>query len=84
MRVKNFQRVWMYLLVMIALLLPVAFSFSSSIPVSERDALMAFCNSSYMSEWEKCSGWKDGTLQPDGFAIPGTKCNWSSVTCSYG
>jgi len=53
----------------------------SGIPNSERNALIALYNSTNGDEWSNSSGWKEPPLAADGFALPGTECDWSGITC---
>ncbi|MCK4761701.1 MAG: fibronectin type III domain-containing protein, partial [Candidatus Aminicenantes bacterium] len=49
----------------------------------QREALIALYNSTNGDSWADNSGWKDGELEPDGFAIKGTEDTWYGVSCSY-
>ena len=58
--------------------------FVAIIPALERDALIALYNSTNGDSWTDSTGWKDGTLHTDGFALPGTECSWQGVLCDGG
>jgi hypothetical protein len=47
----------------------------------EREALIALYRSANGDHWTDNSGWKEAPLHADGFAMPGTECNWFGVTC---
>lgn len=55
-----------------------------NIPAQERAALIALYNSTNGDSWTDNSGWKDGTLEVDGFAAYGTENTWFGVTCDVG
>ncbi len=57
---------------------------NAEIPAVEREALIIFYNSTGGDDWSDNSGWKDGTLESDGFAAIGTECNWHGITCEEG
>jgi Leucine-rich repeat (LRR) protein len=50
------------------------------IPASERTALIALYHSTNGDNWTDHSGWKDGTLESDGFAAIGSEGNWYGIT----
>jgi Leucine-rich repeat (LRR) protein len=50
----------------------VACSAAASVPIAERDALIAFYNASGGSTWTERSGW---------LGQPGTECDWYGVAC---
>ena len=52
----------------------------AAIPAIEREALIALYNSTNGDNWNNNSGWKDGPLDADGFAMPGTEHMWYGVT----
>ncbi len=54
----------------------------AQIPAIERAALIALYNSTDGDNWTNNSGWKDGYLHTDGFAMPGTEYLWYGVTWS--
>ncbi|MBP1659367.1 MAG: peptidase gingipain, partial [Candidatus Aminicenantes bacterium] len=51
-----------------------------AIPESQRQALIALYNATGGDSWTYKSGWKDGDLHSDGFALPGTEGAWYGVT----
>jgi len=51
-----------------------------AIPESQRQALIALYNSTGGDSWTYKTGWKEGTLHTDGFAMPGTEGTWYGVT----
>jgi len=58
---------------------------SDDIPDEEgvqRAALIDLYNSTDGDNWSDNSGWKDGELGADGFALSGTECSWYGVICS--
>ena len=60
------------------------FSADAAVPAIEREALIAFYNSTNGDNWTFNSGWKTPPLHTDGFAMPGTECSWSSIGCNSG
>jgi hypothetical protein len=50
------------------------------IPYHERQALLAFYNSTGGDSWTNRSGWKEPPLETDGFAAYGTEGTWYGVT----
>ncbi len=50
------------------------------IPQIEREALIALYNDTDGNNWTDNSGWKAPPLS-DGFAMPGTECDWNEVGC---
>jgi Leucine-rich repeat (LRR) protein len=52
----------------------------AAIPAAERNALIAFYNSTDGDNWKNNSGWKDGTLEADGFGPVGSEASWYGVT----
>ncbi|MCP5107555.1 MAG: hypothetical protein GY950_29475 [bacterium] len=50
-----------------------------AIPASERAALIALYNAAAGDDWTDNTGWKDGTLESDGFAAPGSEGNWYGI-----
>ena len=54
----------------------------SQIPPLEREALIALYDSTNGDGWTDNSGWKDGPLDTDDFAMPGTECGWYGITCN--
>ena len=53
------------------------------IPQIEREALIALYENTSGDTWLDNTGWKQAPLDPDGFARPGTECDWHGITCSY-
>ena len=53
-----------------------------SIPQEERDALIALYNSTDGDNWTHNDGWKTPPLHTDGFAMPGTECDWYGIECT--
>ncbi|MBN1831482.1 MAG: leucine-rich repeat domain-containing protein, partial [Deltaproteobacteria bacterium] len=51
------------------------------LPELERGALIALYNRTDGDHWTDNSGWKDGDLHTDGFAMPGTEGTWYGITC---
>ncbi len=51
---------------------------------TQRQALIAFYNSTNGDGWTYKTGWKNSPLYPDGFAMPGTEGTWYGVTASGG
>lgn len=49
----------------------------------ERSALISLYNSTNGDNWTINTGWKDGLLHEDGFAMPGTEGNWHGVIIGY-
>jgi len=54
----------------------------ASIPLNEREALIALYNSTDGDNWRDNSRWKTPPLHTDGFAMPGTEDTWYGVTVS--
>jgi hypothetical protein len=50
----------------------------------ERAALIALYIDTDGDFWLDNAGWKTPPLAADGFAIPGTECNWDAVYCDDG
>ncbi len=50
-----------------------------AIPESQRQALIALYNATGGDSWTYKSGWKDGELHTDGFAMPGTEGTWYGI-----
>ena len=59
----------------------VEISYDTTIPAQERAALIALYSSTEGDGWDDNSGWKTPPLDEDGFAMPGTECDWSGVDC---
>jgi Leucine-rich repeat (LRR) protein len=57
---------------------------SSTLPASERAALIAIYNSTNGDNWTDNSGWKTPPLHGDGFAMPGTEDNWHGIDVQSG
>jgi hypothetical protein len=53
----------------------------AAIPVIERQALIAFYESTGGDNWDNNDGWKHPPLESDGFALRGTECAWHGVVC---
>ncbi len=53
-----------------------------AIPASERAALIALYNDANGDNWFGNDGWKDGTLEPDGFGPIGSEGTWYGITVS--
>lgn len=71
------------LIIIIIILLNISLGFlMSDIPQKEREALIAFYNSTNGDNWTDNYGWKTSTLYSDGFSMPGTEGNWSGVILS--
>jgi len=51
-----------------------------AIPAQEREALIAFYNSTNGDGWTTKNGWKTPPLHTDGFAMPGTEGSWYGIT----
>jgi Leucine-rich repeat (LRR) protein len=62
----------------VLLLAPLALH--AAIPSIQRQALIALYNSTSGDSWTYKTGWKDGELDTDGFALPGTEGTWYGVT----
>jgi Leucine-rich repeat (LRR) protein len=56
----------------------------AAIPAIERTALIALYTSTNGVGWANRSGWKTPPLDVDGFAMPGTECDWFGVWCDVG
>jgi hypothetical protein len=70
------------LLLVSAFLLAGGFSAAhAAIPATERAALIALYDHSNGDGWYDNTGWKTPPLAGDGFAMPGTECDWVSVWC---
>ena len=54
------------------------------IQTQQRQALIAFYNATGGDGWTYMTGWKDGDLYPDGFALPGTEAGWYGLTGDSG
>ena len=52
---------------------------AGAIPESQRQALIALYNATGGDSWTYKSGWKDGDLHTDGFALPGTEGGWYGI-----
>jgi Leucine-rich repeat (LRR) protein len=61
-----------------------AASLQGAIPPTERQALIVLYNATGGDSWTNNSGWKDGDLDTDGFAMPGTENTWFGVTTGAG
>ena len=57
---------------------------ASLITTPQRQALIAFYNSTNGDGWVVKSGWKTAPLYPDGFAMPGTEGSWWGLTVVSG
>lgn len=57
---------------------------ASLITSPQRQALIAFYNATGGDGWTNKTGWKDGDLFPDGFAMPGTEGTWFGLTVDPG
>ena len=55
-----------------------------TIPVTERDALIALYDSTNGNSWTNSSGWKTPPLDTDGFAMPGTEGSWYGISIDAG
>ena len=55
-----------------------------SIPLTERQALIALYNSTNGDSWENNSGWKTPPLEADGFAAYGSEGVWYGITVESG
>ena len=55
-----------------------------TIPVTERDALIALYTSTNGGGWTNSSGWKTAPLYTDGFAMPGTEGSWHGIAIDAG
>ncbi len=53
-----------------------------NISQSEREALLALYNSTGGDNWTNNTGWKSGDLHTDGFALPGSECEWYGIYCN--
>jgi hypothetical protein len=65
----------------LAILMLFASGNAYAIPQIEREALIAFYESTLGDRWNQNDGWKTPPLDTDGFAMPGTECDWYGVTC---
>lgn len=54
----------------------------SAVPSEERAALIAIYKATNGDKWYYRSGWKDGTLETDGFGPYGSEGNWHGITVS--
>lgn len=52
----------------------------AAIPASERAALIALYNATGGDNWTRNSGWKEGTLEADGFGPIGSEDSWYGIT----
>ncbi len=55
----------------------------AAISLTEREALTDLYNSTNGDYWKNNTGWKEPPLHSDGFAMPGTECQWRGVLCNY-
>ena len=53
-----------------------------AISASEREALVALYTNTNGDSWNNNSGWKDGTLEADGFGPIGSENTWYGITVS--
>ncbi|MCP5106610.1 MAG: hypothetical protein GY950_24710, partial [bacterium] len=53
-----------------------------AVPAGERAALIALYNTANGDNWINNSGWKDGTLENDGFGPIGSEGDWFGITVS--
>lgn len=53
-----------------------------AVPSEERAALIAIYNATNGDKWDDKTGWKDGTLETDGFGPYGSEGNWYGITVS--
>ncbi|MCP5050315.1 MAG: hypothetical protein GY940_24320, partial [bacterium] len=54
----------------------------AAIPAIEREALIALYNATEGDNWNNNSGWKDGTLEADGFGPIGSEGDWDRIKVS--
>jgi hypothetical protein len=54
------------------------------ITTPQRQALIAFYDSTHGTSWAHNAGWKTAPLYPDGFALPGTEGTWYGLTVDSG
>jgi uncharacterized protein (TIGR03437 family) len=64
----------------IGLLILLAGVANAAIPQSERDALIAFYNSTNGDSWTTKTNWKSAGI----FSAAGTECTWYGITCTGG
>jgi len=57
---------------------------ASLITTAQRRSLIAFYHATGGDGWTNRTGWKDGDLYPDGFAMPGTEGTWFGLTVDPG
>ena len=75
-----------YILVIICLMLSIggiSVKAHAAISATERAALIALYNSTNGDSWIDNPEWKGGTLDPDGFQVPGTEGSWFGITLNY-
>lgn len=54
----------------------------AAVSLTEREALTDLYNSTGGDYWINNTGWKEPPLYSDGFAMPGTECQWRGVWCN--
>jgi hypothetical protein len=67
---------------MLVLLAPGATFLYSTIPLEEREALIALYKATNGDKWKYNSGWKEEPLESDGFGSFGSEGNWKGITIS--
>lgn len=68
--------------IVIAIAASASASLEAAIPAEERAALVALYNTTNGDNWNNNSGWKEGTLEPDGFGPVGSENTWYGVAVS--
>jgi uncharacterized repeat protein (TIGR02543 family) len=73
-------------LAIVALILAIAggATLQAAIPAAQRAALIALYTATNGDSWTTRTGWKDGTLEPDGFGPIGTENTWFGVHTNAG
>jgi Leucine-rich repeat (LRR) protein len=72
------KKIFWHVLFILSIFLPI-FAYGA-IPAQERAALIELYNSTNGDNWTNNSGWKDGTLEPDGFGPIGSESTWYGIT----
>jgi Leucine rich repeat len=54
----------------------------AALPALEREALIALYNTTNGDNWTTRWGWKEGTLEPDGFGPVGSESSWYGIYVS--
>ena len=68
--------------ILLALELGISLEAQAKISTRERKALIALYNITDGNNWACNDGWLKAPLHTDGFAMPGSECDWYGITCN--